>query len=63
MLCKSLVNLTKLAYVPLNTSMYLIMTMEPQNKTCTTISLLFFIPVYDKNHITVFHGANHTPFY
>ena len=39
MLCKSPVNLTELAYIPLNTGMYLIMTMESQNKTCTTISL------------------------
>ena len=38
MLCKSPVNLTELAYIPLYTGMYLIMTMEPQNKTCTTIS-------------------------
>ena len=32
MLCKSPVNLTEIPYIPLNTSMYLIIPMEPHNK-------------------------------
>ena len=38
MVRKNVVKLTEIAYIPLYTSMYLLIPMKPQNKICTAVS-------------------------
>jgi hypothetical protein len=35
---ENVVKLTEIAYIPLYTSMYLLIPMKPQNKICTAVS-------------------------
>ena len=38
MVGENVVKLTEIAYIPLYTSMYLLIPMKPQNKICTAVS-------------------------